>query len=207
MRFLSDVQRLLVEGDFIARYKYALLLALTDITVELEDDSGQTMNISSSQLAETFIQYYWRQAVPFVPHSDTGASSGIVQPHKQRLLSLLQIRRVARECHPGGGHGGVGEFTQVLFVCHKSFTGAGYSAREEKTMEQTYTTSRITMAGRGVRLLAQAADRIRQLPGVAQVRVEGRGDQIEILFVGQSRHLLRDVHTALRDDACQVARS
>jgi hypothetical protein len=51
--------------------------------------------------------------------------------------------------------------------------------------------------------LTHAADRIRQLPGVSQVRVDGQGDRLEILFEGQSGHLLRSVHDALRASACQ----
>ena len=56
----------------------------------------------------------------------------------------------------------------------------------------------MTLESRDGRLLAQAADRIRQLPGVARVRMDSRGYHLEILFAGHSRHLLREVHTALR---------
>ena len=40
--FLTNLQRLLSEGSFVATYKYALLMALADIAVErgAEDDSG-----------------------------------------------------------------------------------------------------------------------------------------------------------------------
>jgi hypothetical protein len=35
VRFLLNIQRLLLEGLFTATYKYALLLALGDLSVEL----------------------------------------------------------------------------------------------------------------------------------------------------------------------------
>lgn len=40
VEFLTHIQRLLSEGGFTASYKFALLLALADIAVEMGDDSG-----------------------------------------------------------------------------------------------------------------------------------------------------------------------
>jgi hypothetical protein len=40
VQFLVNLQELLAEGGFVATYKFALLLALTDLSVELGDDSG-----------------------------------------------------------------------------------------------------------------------------------------------------------------------
>ena len=34
LKFLTNLQRLLAEGQFVATYKYALLLALADIAIE-----------------------------------------------------------------------------------------------------------------------------------------------------------------------------
>jgi len=38
--FLVNLQRLLDEGQFVASYKFALLLALADLSVEQGDNSG-----------------------------------------------------------------------------------------------------------------------------------------------------------------------
>ena len=65
LQFLRDLQRLLDEGSFVATYKYALLMALADLSVEHGDDSGDTLPLALSDIAEKFIQYYWRQAVPY----------------------------------------------------------------------------------------------------------------------------------------------
>ena len=36
--FLSKLQRLFAEGDFTATYKYALLIAMADLAIEVSDD-------------------------------------------------------------------------------------------------------------------------------------------------------------------------
>lgn len=63
--FLRKLQRLLEEGDFVATYKFALLHALADLSVENEPTAVGTMAISLEQLAAKFIEYYWRQARPY----------------------------------------------------------------------------------------------------------------------------------------------
>jgi len=66
VRFVLNIQRLLGEGLFTATYKYALLLALADLAVELGDDSGASLELSTLKIAEKFIEYYWRQTLPFL---------------------------------------------------------------------------------------------------------------------------------------------
>ena len=64
VQFLLNIQRLLAEGQFTATYKYALLLALSDLSVEVGDDTANVL-LTTSQIAEKFIETYWRQSVPF----------------------------------------------------------------------------------------------------------------------------------------------
>jgi len=66
VQFLLRVQRLLGEGLFSATYKYALLMALSDLSVELGDDSGSALEIDTDKIAEKFVEYYWRQTLPFL---------------------------------------------------------------------------------------------------------------------------------------------
>jgi hypothetical protein len=66
IEFLVKLQRLLDEGLFVASYKFALLLALADLSIEAGDDSGRPLPITTEQIAGKFIQYYWRQAAPYV---------------------------------------------------------------------------------------------------------------------------------------------
>ena len=44
IRFLVNLQRLLDEGLFVASYKFALLLALADLSVEYGDDTGAPLS-------------------------------------------------------------------------------------------------------------------------------------------------------------------
>ena len=67
VQFLLKVQRLLGEGLFSATYKYALLMALADLSVEVGVDSGSSLKIDAERIAEKFIEYYWRQTLPFLP--------------------------------------------------------------------------------------------------------------------------------------------
>lgn len=73
LRFLSDLQRILDEGTFVATYKYALILALADFAVKYGDDSGDSFHLTTNDIADSFVQYYWRQAIPFT-HAGKGSA-------------------------------------------------------------------------------------------------------------------------------------
>ena len=42
IKFLVNLQRLLDEGLFVASYKFALLLALADLSIERGDEGGRS---------------------------------------------------------------------------------------------------------------------------------------------------------------------
>jgi hypothetical protein len=102
--FLRKLQRLLEEGDFVATYKFALLQALADLSVENESGPDGTLVLGLNQLAEKFIEYYWRQARPFRDGSvllqNTGKQAAIVkrvaEAHASYQVSLVTARRDAR---------------------------------------------------------------------------------------------------------------
>jgi hypothetical protein len=60
IRFLVNLQRLLVESLFVATYKFALLLSLADLAVEKGDDTGNPLSIATEEVAEKFVRCYWR---------------------------------------------------------------------------------------------------------------------------------------------------
>jgi hypothetical protein len=62
---MVNIQRLLDEGLFTASYKFALLLALAVLSIERGDDSGEPLELTTDAIAEKFVQYYWRQVVPY----------------------------------------------------------------------------------------------------------------------------------------------
>ena len=98
LRFLTDLQRLLAEGQFVATYKYALLRALTDIAVETGDDSGGPLEISTKQIAAKFITYYWRQCIPYIAR--TAPSKGrTLRQNTGKQASIIRLVIKARRRH------------------------------------------------------------------------------------------------------------
>ncbi len=65
LEFLRKLQRLLAEGDFVATYKFALLNALADLSLERDPAPDGSLRVPVSVIAEKFIEYYWPQARPF----------------------------------------------------------------------------------------------------------------------------------------------
>ncbi len=93
--FLVNIQRLLDEGLFVASYKFALLLAIADLSVERGDDSGAPLALNVAAIAEKFIQYYWRQATPYT----TPAHARILQQNTGKQAAILNLLRDARRDH------------------------------------------------------------------------------------------------------------
>ena len=58
LEFLTKLQRILSEGQFVASYKYALLLALGELSVEKTSAPDGTLAIELDELAERFIALY-----------------------------------------------------------------------------------------------------------------------------------------------------
>lgn len=65
LKFITNIQRILDEGSFVATYKFALIMSLADFAVEKGDDSGEPVQLTTRDIAENFAEYYWRQAVPY----------------------------------------------------------------------------------------------------------------------------------------------
>ncbi len=86
LRFLQDLQRILDEGSFTATYKFALIHALADLSVEREAAPNGTLTLATREIAEKFIERYWRQVVPFpgslraeLLRQNRGRQAGIVR--------------------------------------------------------------------------------------------------------------------------------
>lgn len=76
LRFLRSLQRLLDEGLFVSTYKFALLQALADLAVEWDHGPDGDLRLPVPAIAEKFIEYYWRQALPF--RSPVGGDSAAI---------------------------------------------------------------------------------------------------------------------------------
>jgi hypothetical protein len=110
IEFLVNIQRLLSEGSFVATYKYALLLALADLSIEKGQDDGSSLTLTTSEIAEKIINYYWRQCLPFgsaqiaapvLLKQNTGKTAAILGEVEEAASkfqgSIDQLRKEARQ--------------------------------------------------------------------------------------------------------------
>lgn len=95
IRFPANLQRLLDEGQFVASYKFALLLSLADLFIEKGDDSGSALTLTADEIGEKFVHYYWRQAIPY----RADAKARVLQQNIGKQAAAVNIIRAARELH------------------------------------------------------------------------------------------------------------
>jgi 5-methylcytosine-specific restriction endonuclease McrA len=100
LAFLQDIQRLLDEGQFVASYKFALLLTIAELCIEREPAADETLLLSLRDLSERMIELYWPQVAPFrrgeVLHQNQGRPAAIltnIASARQRAPSLAAARR------------------------------------------------------------------------------------------------------------------
>lgn len=77
--FLTKLLRLFAEGDFTATYKFALLICLADLAVELGADDGCDLILKTRQIGERFISLYWQHGLPYSSGHATSAPGVLVQ--------------------------------------------------------------------------------------------------------------------------------
>ena len=65
LQFFQRIQQLLTDANFTSTYKFALLLAITELSVEIGQDNGQPLAIPIRLLAEKTIELYWQQTLPY----------------------------------------------------------------------------------------------------------------------------------------------
>lgn len=102
IQFLTNLQRLLGEGSFVATYKYALLMALADIAVEVGRDDDSPLSIDTTLIAEKFVQYYWRQSAPYIAGSGAGNDRVLRQnTNKDKQAGIITLLHEARAQYEG----------------------------------------------------------------------------------------------------------
>jgi hypothetical protein len=103
LAFLRDVQAVLEDGQFVATYKFALLIALADIAVESGSDDDAPCRIGLEAIAAKFVEYYWQQAGPYagavraeVLLQNTGRQASVVsllaEERRRGASTLAQLR-------------------------------------------------------------------------------------------------------------------
>lgn len=94
LQFLQHLQRLFEDGDFVATYKYALLIALAELAVE-QGGATEALEIPVTAIGEKFAELYWPQTVPYA--SGSPGSSPIILAQNQGkqaavINCLLRLR-------------------------------------------------------------------------------------------------------------------
>lgn len=97
LAFLAKIQRLFSEGDFAATYKFALVIALSDLAVERgRKHGGEQPRFSYAEIAHKFIELYWNHVLPYVrPKTDTSPMVLIQNFGKQAVVvsTICQFRK------------------------------------------------------------------------------------------------------------------
>jgi len=97
LQFLHKLQVLLDGGSYTSTYKFALLHALADLSVEKEPDSEGILRLRSFDIANKVIDYYWRQAVPFTGVGQTD----VLMQNRQGQAEIVTSLQVIREQNVG----------------------------------------------------------------------------------------------------------
>lgn len=96
--FLGKVERLLSEGQFSATYKYALLQAIADLAIKFGSDDGRELDVPIRDIAESFIELYWRQAAPY-GYAVADGSYNTLKQNAGRQAAIFSIIETLRRSH------------------------------------------------------------------------------------------------------------
>ena len=91
LKFITDIQRILDEGSFVATYKFALIMSLADYAVEFGKDTFDPMRLTTRDIAEGFVDYYWRQCVPYAHGINVGDVAILKQAAGNQPVIMTRI--------------------------------------------------------------------------------------------------------------------
>ncbi|OYQ74337.1 HNH endonuclease [Wohlfahrtiimonas sp. G9077] len=108
--FLQKIHLILETGNTTSTYKFALLLAITNLAITQGEDSNQTLTLSYKDIAEQFIIQYWKQSLPFeyvekkgfVLQQNTGEQIVIIQDIQKLMDRYPTLSKAMKsiEWHP-----------------------------------------------------------------------------------------------------------
>lgn len=113
LRLAERMIQLLDEGSFTATYKYAVIVGLLDLSLELTSSAGRPPDfVTTRQLAEKIIELYWPHSAPYgdrvLRQSSTGGQAEIVtriRKFRERIPSdaagAMSIARASASAKPG----------------------------------------------------------------------------------------------------------
>lgn len=103
LKFLKHIQQILQSGTFTSTYKFALLISITRLAIEQGQDTGAALHLEYQDIAEKFIDLYWKQSLPFqfnqyepfILKQATGQQAKIIseiQKAQQQFKTLAALR-------------------------------------------------------------------------------------------------------------------
>jgi 5-methylcytosine-specific restriction endonuclease McrA len=87
IEFLQKIQSLFEDSSFSATYKFALLITLANLAVELGDDQEQELIIPSEKIATRFSELYW----PQIKEYSSGRDIGILYQNNGTQAKMISI--------------------------------------------------------------------------------------------------------------------
>ncbi|MFW1960523.1 HNH endonuclease [Acinetobacter johnsonii] len=104
LKFLKHIQQILQSGTFTSTYKFALLMSITRLAIEQGQDTGAALRLDYLDIAEKFIDLYWKQSLPFqfsqyepfTIQQSTGKQAKIIneiQKAQQQYQTIAAARR------------------------------------------------------------------------------------------------------------------
>ena len=98
--FLAKLQRLFSEGEFTATYKFALLMALTELAVEKGGEDNSSLFLTHKLLASKFVNLYWQQTAPYSCGSSQ-TTPGILAQNRGPQASIIKYIAEFRATYAG----------------------------------------------------------------------------------------------------------
>ena len=95
LSFLTKIQRLFNESDFSSTYKYALLISLADLAIELGKDDNSELELTNRQIAERFIELYWQQSSPY--KTSKADDSGVLYQNHGTQAAIIKAIQAFRD--------------------------------------------------------------------------------------------------------------
>lgn len=116
LNFFTKLQRIFSEGEFTATYKFALLISLADLAVELGSDNGNELILTNRQIGYKFISLYWNQSLPYGT-GRIGCEPGILLQNngtQAAVISAIMRFREQTKCKTFNSATSESNFNQLL---------------------------------------------------------------------------------------------
>ena len=94
LNFLRRIQWLLESSSYTSTYKFALLMAITNLSIESAIHDNSECGIPYEELAEQFVQLYWTQTLPFSHQDDDSVlKQSNVGGQAKVITSILKLQK------------------------------------------------------------------------------------------------------------------